>query len=225
MTFLNWKDVDPQRHPSPTTDTQRQELTRALTQLIAEHTPHITPFTPKQTQEMAFNRAVSTLLVERYGPWATTWAITRPPNRHTWCCVNHSLAPNDPHTSATRIINSLQLQRQWMEELATTFDELTPPPDLTPTQHTHHLQRVLTRLITMAVIRTQAEDAWQLECAWLLALFLSHQGLSEPHIHDEIDSLIEGRFDSWTTPTDSAITTVTDDIAHRFTPDLTPDEH
>lgn len=221
MTFLNWDDVDPQRHPFPTTDTQRQELTHALTQLIAEHTPHMTPSTPKQTQETAFNRAVSTLLVERYGPWATTWTGTLPPHRDTWCCVNHSLTPNAPHTSATRIINSLHLERQWLEELATAFDQLTPPPDLTPTQHTRHHQRAATRLITMAVTRTQADDAWYLTCEYLLTLFLSHQGLQGPRLHDQVEAAIEGRFDSWTTPSPTAITTVADDMAQL----LTPDEH
>ncbi|MEU3019945.1 MULTISPECIES: hypothetical protein [unclassified Nocardiopsis] len=207
MTPLTWADCDPQRHPAPTTPDELHDLEHTLTRLITTH--HGTP---------AFHHTITHHLTHHYGPWARTWSTHHTPTPDTWCCTPHSVDPEHPRTTATLITDNLRRQRAWYEHLATVFTELTPPPHQTAAQHTRHLHQATTRLINLAVTHTDAMDAWYLELHHLLALYLTHQGHTHPDLHEQIETLLEDRFDSWTGPDPTTTTTVATDIAHAFTP-------
>ncbi|MCF3136368.1 hypothetical protein [Streptomyces olivochromogenes] len=212
---LPWSAADPDRNPFAWDEAEEARLTELITSMVP--TP---PSEGHSSEGWAFYHAVTELLAARYGRWTCGWhwgvgeggggGVVA-----SWCCVPHSVG--EPGPTAARVVDSLLEWRDWLEELADRFEWLAPPPDASAEDRSWHLERAATRLMTLVVDRTGAEDGWYGLCTLVLVWFLSSAGVEPQEARRMVDEAIGGRFASWTTPKQTLVDAVGEDLAVRAT--------
>ncbi|MFJ9819650.1 hypothetical protein ACIRU3_31175 [Streptomyces sp. NPDC101151] len=209
---LSWSAADPAHHPF----TWDEDEQARLTELIVPIVPTAETAEADGMAGYRFVDEATALLADRYGLWACGWhksigegggggVVT------SWCCVSHSVS--EPRPTAERVVASLLEWRAWLEELAERFTRLAPPPDASPEDRSWHLERAATRLVTLVMDRTSTECAWYGMCAHVLTWFLSSAGLSPQEAARAVDEAIGGRFASWTSPAQTLVDSVAEDLA------------
>ncbi|MFE0513268.1 hypothetical protein [Streptomyces sp. NPDC058964] len=213
---LPWSAADPDRNPFSWDEAEKARLTALIASMV--------PADRTAEQGMAgwhFYHSVTELLGARYGRWTCGWhwAVGEGGGGGvvvSWCCVAHSV--REPGPTAARIVAALLEWRDWLEELAERFARLAPPPDADAEDRSWYLERAATRLVTLVVDRTGAEDGWYGLCRRVLAWYLSSAGVdSEEDVVRAVDEAIGGRFASWTTPKQTLVDSVGESLAIRVT--------
>ncbi|NBE56689.1 hypothetical protein GUY60_35750 [Streptomyces sp. YC537] len=222
--MLPWSAADPDSNAFAWSE---EEHATVVT-LIA---PMVPPVGVDRRAQSRFVAEVTRLLVARYGRWACGWhwsygegggggVVT------SWCCDADSVGEAVP--TAAAVVASLLEWRDWLEELADRFKQLAPPDDLDTSapdadprtvaaDRSWHVERAATRLVTVVMDRTGAECAWYTLCRTVLTWFLSSTGMTAEQADAAVERAIGGRFESWTTPAPTVVTTVGEDLATDLT--------
>lgn len=157
----------------------------------------------------------------RYGRWACGWhwAVGEGGNGgvvQSWCCDFHSLL-DGPEATAATVAASLLEWRDWLEELAERFIELAPAADAGAEDRSWHVQRAASRLVTLSVDRTCAQDGWYGLCKRVLTWYLSSTGIEGEEAAKLVESAVGGRFKSWSVPSYTTVDAVVEDLAFTAT--------
>ncbi|MEV5989032.1 hypothetical protein AB0L85_29200 [Streptomyces sp. NPDC052051] len=207
--WLPWSAVDPDSIAFAWSEAEASEITAMIASMVP-------PGGAEWTEKHRFTTEVTALLATRYGRWTCGWhwafgegggggVVT------TWCCTSHSVG--EPAATAASVVASLLEWRDWLEELAERFEQLTPPAGADAEERSWHLERAATRLVTVVVDRTGAECGWYGLCRTVLTWFLSSTGMGPEGAKDAVDTAIGGRFESWTTPSRTLIDAVGEELA------------
>lgn len=207
--WLPWSAVDPHVIAFVLSEAEASEITTVIASMVP-------PEGAGREEEHRFTTEVTALLAARYGRWACGWhwavgegggggVVT------SWCCTSHSLGA--PAATAARVLASLLEWRDWLEELAQRFEQLAPPMGADADDRSWHLERAATRLVTVVVDRTGAEDGWYGLCHTVLTWFLSSTGMGPEDAKDAVVRAIGGRFKSWAMPSRNLIDAVGEEIA------------
>jgi hypothetical protein len=202
--LLHWADVDPNRHPFV--------LTEPFT------IPAGTPTPLSGWNDDPWENAITRELVERYGPWACGWRWARDEGSigggpiSAWCCPQHSMTTQDE--TAPRVLAALKEWREWIEHLATRFDELAPDEG----DRQVAFERAVPILVVDVVEKTDAGDAWYAHCAQVLSWYLERHGVESMRANELVREAIGGRFESWLAPPDSTVADVAHQIGMRVSP-------
>ncbi|WP_051710932.1 hypothetical protein [Streptomyces sp. NRRL S-350] len=206
--LLPWSAVDPGQQGFTWSSEEEAEVTAEVLAL----------FPPVGSADgFDFVCQVTDFLVARYGRWACGWhwAVGEGGNGgvvQSWCCHGHSLR-DGPEASAAIVVASLLEWRDWLEELAERFVELAPATDADAEDRSWHVQRAATRLVTLAVDRTCAEDSWYGLCERVLTWYLSSAGMAGEEAAELVKGAIGGRFKSWAVPSCTTVDAVVEDLA------------
>lgn len=207
--WLPWSAVDPDRIAFAWNEAEATEITTVIASMVP-------PGDAGWEEKHGFTTAVTALLAARYGRWTCGWhwsvgegggggIVTH------WCCTSHSVG--EPAATAAEVVASLLEWRDWLEELAERFEQLTPPDGAAAEDRSSHLERAATRLVTVVMDRTGAECGWYGLCRTVLTWFLSSTGMGAEDAKGAVDSAIGGRFKSWTVPSRTLIDAVGEDLA------------
>ncbi|MFF4547128.1 hypothetical protein ACFY1J_23375 [Streptomyces sp. NPDC001406] len=123
----------------------------------------------------------------------------------------------EPGPTAARVVASLLEWRDRLEELAEKFARFAPPPGADAEDRSWHLNRAATRLVTLVVDRTDAEDDWYKLCERVLLWFLTSAGLGPEEAAKAVETAIGGRFASWTRPKQALVESVGEGLAIHLT--------
>ncbi|OEV32880.1 hypothetical protein HS99_0039710 [Kitasatospora aureofaciens] len=212
--LLPWSAVDPDRHSFTWTSEEEELVTGEIRAMVPSGSPFSLSFDD-------FVNPVTDFLVGRYGRWACGWhwAVGEGGGGgvvQSWCCTSHSLREGPEATSAI-VVASLLEWRDWLEELADRFVELAPAADANAEDRSWHVQRAATRLVTLAVDRTCAQDGWYGLCERVLTWYLSSAGLEGEEAAEIVTAAIGGRFKSWAVPGFTTVDAVAEDLAFGVT--------
>ncbi|WP_329438584.1 hypothetical protein [Streptomyces canus] len=207
--WLPWSAVDPDRIAFDWDDEKGTQLAAVIASMIP-------PAGAEWEEKHRFTTEVTALLAARYGRWTCGWhwavgegggggVVT------SWCCDSHSVG--EPDATAAKVVASLLEWRDWLEEMAERFAQLAPPAGADAEERSWHLERATTRLVTVVVDRTGAECGWYGLCRTVLTWFLSSTGMGPEAAKDAVDAAIGGRFKSWTTPSQTLVDAVGEDLA------------
>lgn len=214
--WLPWSAADPDRIDFVWDE---EEASRIATVIAA-----MVPSADAEWEEKhRFTTEVTALLAARYGRWTCGWhwalgegggggVVT------SWCCTSHSV--REAAATAAKVVASLLEWRHWLEELAERFEQLAPPAGANVEDRSWHLERAATRLVTVVVDRTGAECGWYGLCRTVLTWFLSSTGMGPQDAKDAVEAAIGGRFKSWTTPPQTLVDAVGEDLAVGLTGEL-----
>ena len=207
---LPWSEIDPRRNDFAWNDDEE----RLIGALVARMTPSAYA---ERSENFRFLREVRALLVSRYGHWACgwDWSIHNGGPVAAWCCDAHSVGGAEE--TAARVVASLLEWRDWLEDLAERFEQLAPHPGADAEVRSWHLERAVTRLVTVVVDRTHAESSWYGLCGATLTWFLSSTGLGPEAAAEAVEAAIGGRFESWAEPVPTLVDAVGEDVAVHLT--------
>ncbi|MEV7931218.1 hypothetical protein [Kitasatospora sp. NPDC088779] len=212
--LLTWSEVDPDQHAFAWSREEEAEVTAEVLALVPSGDAYSLSFDD-------FLNPVTELLVGRYGRWACGWhwAVGEGGGGgvvQSWCCDFHSLR-DGPEATAAIVVASLLEWRDWLEELAERFVELAPVPDADVEDRSWHMQRAATRLVTLSVDRTCAQDGWHGLCKRVLSWYLSSIGMEGEEAAELVESAVDGRFKSWAVPSCTTVDAVVEDLAFNAT--------
>ena len=207
--WLPWSAVDPDLIAFDWDDEEGSQVATVIASMVP-------PAGAGWEERRRFTTEVTALLAARYGRWACGWhwavgegggggVVT------SWCCTSHSVG--ESAATAAKVVASLLEWRDWLEELAERFAQLAPPAGVDAEDHSWHLERAATRLVTVVVDRTGAECGWYGLCRTVLTWFLSSTGIGPETAKDAVDAAIGGRFKSWTAPPRTLVDAVGEDLA------------
>ena len=207
--WLPWSAVDPDLIAFDWDDEEGSQVATVIASMVP-------PAGAGWEERHRFTTEVTVLLAARYGRWACGWhwavgegggggVVT------SWCCTSHSVG--ESAATAAKVVASLLEWRDWLEELAERFAQLAPPAGADAEDHSWHLERAATRLVTVVVDRTGAECGWYGLCRTVLTWFLSSTGMEPETAKDAVDAAIGGRFKSWTAPSWTLVDAVGEDLA------------
>ncbi|MEX0172047.1 hypothetical protein MRBLMG1_004748 [Streptomyces sp. LMG1-1-1.1] len=206
---MPWSAVDPDVVAFAWDETEASEITTVIASMVPSDGA-------RWEEKHRFTSEVTVLLAARYGRWACGWhwavgegggggVVTH------WCCASHSVG--GPAVTAAKVVASLLEWRDWLEELAERFEQLTPPDGADVEDRSWHLERAATRLVTVVMDRTGAECGWYGLCHTVLTWFLSSTGMGAEGAKKAVNAAIGGRFKSWTMPSRTLIDAVGEDLA------------
>ena len=180
---LPWSEVDPQTHPFDV------DLVRlAVDRVFTEHAAAFSHDPPRGRIQAELTAA----FVAEYGAWVDGWIGAR---------IFRRDEPT-PVGTAARAIAELVAWRAYLELLARTFAEIrieTAPHGLSI-----EVERAATRLLAIVAERTFAEDAWYTEMTTALVWYLQAGGIGDTAAYNEVEALIDHRFESWILPNEIA---------------------
>ncbi|NKZ00036.1 hypothetical protein [Nocardiopsis alborubida] len=200
---LLWSEVDPRVHAF--------DHASALAEIIALPPAADVPVGPTEVNaRITWSREVAgpwTLemtraLAGRFGRWSTGWHWSRDGGGGpvvSWCCPGHSIAA--PEETLQRVADSLREWRTWLEELADLFDR--HPLDETGREHAWERAAVL--LTTRVLDRTHATEAWYAHCELVLTWYLTRWGVEWKTVQEQVEEVLEGRFESWIVPEEPVV--------------------
>ncbi|MGW2253277.1 hypothetical protein ACWCXH_24220 [Kitasatospora sp. NPDC001660] len=207
--LLPWSAVDPGGNPF----SWNEEEERRVIALISETVP---PVDASRDEKRRFADGVTDMLAARYGRWACGWKWTHGEGGNggvvtSWCCEAHSIG--EPEATARAIVAALLEWRDWLDELAGRFADLAPPAAAGAEDRDWHVERAVSRLVTLVVDRTGAEAGWYWLCGLVLTGYLSSLGITGEAAKQVVDAAIGGRFTSWAEPTRSDVDAVGEALA------------
>jgi Fic/DOC family len=175
---LPWSEVDPQTHAF---DIDLVYL--AVDRVVRQHGPSF----HNDSERAVVRYEITAAFVVEYGAWAEGWSST-------------SYIPRDqsPQAVATRALAALVAWRTHLEHLARTFAEIR----IETAQYglLTEVERAATRLLALIADRTFGEDAWYAELATVVIWYLQAGGITDNAAHNEVEALLERRFESWVLP-------------------------
>ncbi len=178
-----WADVDPARYPFDPGEAPA---------LIEAVDPALW-----QPDARVWREAVSTVLADRYGPWAYHWRWA-PDSWRQWNWVT-SLPP--PAEAPALAADLLLTWRQWLERIAERFDRYLPllaaaeaagPGGLAATW-----ESAIADLMRTAVASAVDEDSWQGGCRMALRWLLTASGVPVERAEALVTDAVDERFDNW----------------------------
>lgn len=217
--YLTWAEVNPARQPfDPDT---APTVIRSLPPSAAVPTrPPGRSGRPEvyrwgQQQGTRWADEMSFAIVGHYGRWASGWrwgvgeADFDGGPVHAWCCPADSMG--DPGQTLDVAVEALVEWRGWLEELAERFDRFLPLLAADATDPADW-ERAVSHLLTVVVDRTCADGGWEWHCRQVLGWFLGLAGIPSERHEPLLDRSIDGRFDTFVTPSNLLI----QDVAERL---------
>ncbi|GAA1510206.1 hypothetical protein GCM10009827_025500 [Dactylosporangium maewongense] len=217
---LSWPEVDPARHPfdreAAPAVIRGLPPAAAVPSRRAGHAADPAVIGWGHGEGRLWCDAMSTALVEHYGPWASGWRWSSGEGDygggpvHAWCCPRDSMTT--PDATLAVVAAALLEWRAWLEDLAARFDGFLPLPAGREAALAAW-ERAVAQLVTVVVDSTGAEDAWYELCGQVLHWFLAAAGVPEALRGTLVGEAIDGRFESWCEPADDLVTDVAGRLA------------
>ncbi|GAA5023781.1 hypothetical protein GCM10025734_81300 [Kitasatospora paranensis] len=208
---LPWPAADPRRNAFDWDDGEAARLTALIVPMVPSEADRAAD--PGEMSGWLFTARVTALLVSRFGRWACGWDHSNHFGGpvETWCCPSHSVGGAEE--TAARVVTCLLEWRGWLEDIAERFEQLAPHPDADAEDRSWHLERAVTRLVTVVVNSTHADGGWQRLCETTLTWFLTSTGLGPDEARKAVEAAIGGRFRSHVVPATTLVDTVGEDLA------------
>lgn len=213
LSDLPWREIDPRAHPFDPATVRAEVGALAPAARV--------PTRPEAVDVwglIAWGREVaapwtgdmSRALTERFGSWAVGWRYSLRGEGgavFSWCCPRDSVTTLEE--TLDRVAASLCEWRAWLEELAELY-ELHP---LESGDREYVWERAAAVITTRVVKRTQGTEAWYLHCGLALSWYLSMWGVPMETAEEWTELILEGSFESWVVPEDSAVQKVARQVA------------
>jgi hypothetical protein len=228
---LDWRDVDPSTWPAPP-DLEARAVALALDAILS--TPLSLGGAPSSKKNARSDgvadegwrsrveQGIALAFARAFGPWANGWRWARDEGSigggpvGAWCCPGHSVQPRgerDPTPTAQRAARAVVEWRRWIETLGDTFAAHDPRALVVATASKADrdtavalaLDEACGALVALVVETTGAGDAWYNHMAQVLAWYLQFHGADVDAAHKAADAAVEGRFESWTGPSDDVL--------------------
>ena len=149
------------------------------------------------------------------GPWVEGWCWSSGDGGfvQNWCCSTHSVFGKDDRTMAETIGRVVCAVEEWwcrIRELREIFKKLQAETEGEPQQS--RIERAARVLVNHVVEINNASDAWHYAFQQILIWYLEEVGIDPEAIDEEIETAIEGQFESWIAPTGEGIATAAVEI-------------
>ncbi|MFI7006971.1 hypothetical protein [Streptomyces sp. NPDC050145] len=196
---MTWQDVDPGRHPFD--PDQALETVRAV---IGAPDPE-----SGRPRGLWSDNSVARGLAEHYGTWAFGWFTATDEYPDSGAVIRQlppsGLGSGDLDQQAVRYTEALLQWRAWLEELAATFAPFIPAPGADSGTVRRLRESAIAPLVTLVVQRTDAGETWRGACNTALLWFLESTGMPSAEAEELADDIVDGEFESWTAPDQTAI--------------------
>ncbi|QUX31132.1 hypothetical protein KGD83_11935 [Nocardiopsis akebiae] len=141
-------------------------------------------------------------LAGRFGRWSVGWQWSRDGAGGPvsgWCCPQHSITT--PEETVQRVVDALCEWRTWLEELAELFERYP----IGETDREHAWERAAVLLTTRVLDRTHASEAWYAHCELVLTWYLTRWGVEWQTVREQVEEILEERFESWVVPEEPVV--------------------
>jgi hypothetical protein len=218
--FLNWDEVDPDRHPFDDASVAQVVSSLGPAQCVPRRPdlPAADPAITAWSRDIArpWADAMSHALVEHYGRWAVGWRWSHDEGDFdggpigNWCCPRDSITT--PRETLDRAVAALCEWRGWLTSLAGWFESYPLDPEALDDQRILWEPAVRT-LIVQVVDRTGCGSGWHGHCRQVLTWFLARWSFAPQVADDLVRQAIGGRFLSWTEPDTAVVDEVAEQLA------------
>lgn len=210
---LRWSEIDPRTHPFDPA-TARAEVGALAPAARVPPLPEGTDMWDRIEwgREVAgpWTGEMTRALYERFGPWVVGWQYSADGDGgavFSWCCPGDSVST--PEVTLDRVAASLCEWRAWLEELGEIYER----HPMGSGDRADVWERAAAVITTRVVERTQGSEAWYMHCAQALTWYLSMWGVSLDTAVEWTELILEGSFESWIVPEDSAVREVARQVA------------
>ncbi|MEU7902253.1 hypothetical protein [Actinoplanes sp. NPDC049118] len=210
-TLATWAEVDPARYPFDPAEVPA--LARRLTPVPPPPPGRDDISGIEGSAAWAWVEAVSTVLADRYGPWAYDW-YSAP---GTCWIIERIPAPSE---APALVAESLLTRRRWLETVAERFDRFLPLLDpaqaAEPGDIVAAWEAAFAELIRAAAAPLDDYDGWQGWCTETIQWFLTAYGMPVKHAEALANSAFPRRF----CDDDRLTVAQVNDVAERLTRDV-----